>query len=307
MKLACSERAAANRTCRFRRIDGGGFRLAFEVTRRCDLTCAHCFVGPTRPDPALEELVGLIRQAGPLGCRKLIVTGGEPLARCDLEAIVAAAVEQGMLVDLNSNLYSLTRQRAIALKSAGLQEASVSLYGGQRMHDELTRMPGAFERALHGMDLLREAAITVDVHGAIWDDMLCGVAELVETSRRHGAASISFFSVLPGRGRWDRNGYRLTPVRALEAVARACPPTGIPIRIIGLRPAEQEECVMAQGVYGVSVELRLVPCLLSSRSQGGVDLRACGFAEAIEQLDEQIQRKEWRMACHPLVLEESRG
>lgn len=306
MDTVHSERSVADRTCRFRRIDSDGFRLAFEVTRRCDLSCDHCFVQPGRQHPTTGEVTDLIRQGGQLRCRKLIVTGGEPLLRQDLEQIITAAVEEGMLVDLNSNLFSLTPKRTGALKAAGLQEASVSLYGGRQMHDELTRKKGAFDRALQGIEMLREADITVDVHGAVWNGMLPYIDDLVETARRYGVSSISFFRLLPAETRhWS--GRELCPEDALEAVERARTSSSIPIRTVGLLPPERGECVMGNGIYGLGADLRLSPCLLSRRQERGIDMHTHRLREAIALLDAQVKRGEWHMACYPFAGEKANG
>lgn len=299
MATVQSRRSDVDRTCRFRRIDGAGFRLALEVTRRCNLACRHCFVQPDHQHPATGELVALIQEAGRLGCRKLIVTGGEPLLRPDLEQIVATASECGALVDLNSNLYSLTRERVETLRASGLQEASASLYGGQEQHDELTGTKGSFDRALAGIDALRQAGVTVDVHGAIWDRMLPHLESLVETAARHGVSSITFFSLLPTASWSDMDGYTLSPGRALEVVERARASAPIPIRTIGLRPLQEGECAMADGIYGLDADLKLSPCLLSHSERGGVDLRAHSFREGRALLETQIGRGDWRPACCP--------
>jgi MoaA/NifB/PqqE/SkfB family radical SAM enzyme len=299
MDLALSERLHAERGCRFRRIAGPGFRLAFEITRRCNLRCRHCFVKQDQSHPSTGEILRLIRQAGDLHCRKLIVTGGEPLLRDDLEQFIAAAVEAGMLVDLNSNLFALTPERAAALREHGLQEASVSLYGGRHMHDELTQKQGAFDRALKGISWLREVGITVDVHGAIWDAMLPGMENLVMTVKKHGVHSISFFSLLP-TGFWSRGEkYTLNPEKALIRVEQVRARVNIPIRTIGLRSPDRDECVMANGILGISADLQLKPCLLSLGQDRGVDLHEKDLSTALEKVKKQVSQRMWQMACCP--------
>ena len=299
MNKAESIRINEDRVCRFRRIADGGFRLAIEVTGRCNLSCKHCFVRPSQNHPATDEIIGIIRQAERLNCRKLIITGGEPLMREDLEQIISEAASLGILADLNSNLYDLTRGRACGLKAAGLKEASVSLYGVGCFHDELTGRKGSFDRALNGIDLLREAGITVDVHGAVWDKMLPCIHDLIDTAQKHGVSSITFFSLIPTETWGDMGEYIVSPDLALKAVLQERQSASMPIRTIGLRKIENDECTMGNDVYGVGTDMRLVPCLLSRHrnNETGVDLRVHSVPKAMSLLETRIKKGEWHRAC----------
>lgn len=116
--------------------------LRISVTDRCNFRCAYCMpkehFGPGHkflPQPALLSFEEITRLAGvfvQLGVRKLRLTGGEPLLRRDLSALVAQLATlrtpQGQPLDLTltTNGSLLTRQ-AQALKDAGLQRITVSL------------------------------------------------------------------------------------------------------------------------------------------------------------------------------------
>src|SRR5512136_2465809 len=107
-----SLRDNSDRICRFRPVLGGGFRAAIEVTRRCGLHCPHCFVPPQPLDLSLTAIRWLIAELKREGCRKIILTGGEPLLCEDLEEMIRAAAEAGIGVDLNSTLAGLSAGRA---------------------------------------------------------------------------------------------------------------------------------------------------------------------------------------------------
>ena len=303
MALLKSTRLNEDRACRFRRIKGAGFRLAMEVTRRCNLSCQHCFVQLDQNQPTLEELRDVIGQAKQLGCRKLIITGGEPLLRKDLEKIIKIAVGSGLLVDLNSNLFRLTRQRVNALKAAGLQEASVSLYGGREIHDALTQHVGAFDSTLRGIELIRDAGMTVDVHGAVWNDMLPYLPKLVDTIQKRGVSSVTFFSLIPGNRSGNAIIHTYSPALVMKAVSRIREFAAIPVRTVGLCPLQEGECVQGNGIFGIGADMRLKPCLLSehTNNQEGIDLYSCSLKTAISLLSKQILECEWRAACNPSV------
>lgn len=297
-----SFRLDEDHACRFRRISGEGFRLALEITRRCDFKCNHCFVKQEQIQPTTDEILNLIRQAGKLNCRKIIITGGEPLLRDDLEYIIKVATSQGILADLNSNLFNITPHRVKRLKEAGLQEASVSLYGGRLFHDELTGKKGSFEMALKGIDYFREVNIAVDVHGGIWNNMLPNIEELIDIAMKHGVSSISFFSLILSDSSTSTDEYKLSPDLALETIAKARVASSIPVRTIGLRKIRQGECVMGNGIYGIGADLLLRPCLLSSgKNFEGIDLHKNSLKQALSIIDEHICKGGWYPTCNPLT------
>lgn len=291
-RRAASLRTSDDRTCRFRRITGGGIRCALEVTHRCNLACPHCFVARDGQEAPLDELLAVARQLAGVGCRKVIVTGGEPLVRPDLEAIVAACAEQGCLVDLNSNLLALTAQRARALVGAGVREASVSLYGDEGVHDRFVECAGAFARAVRGIRLLRDLGLPVDVHCALGAHNATQMEYLAKLCAELGCASLTFFTTLapaaswrPGPGEWA----------SLAALRAGCP---LPVRTIGTAEADPQECVMAEGIFGVTASLALKPCLLAeARGGGAYDLRWIGLADALMGLRAEVAQSSWVPVC----------
>ncbi len=108
--------------------------LRASVTGRCNLRCAYC--NPPGAEVSADgcdevdagELQGLVRAAAAEGVRKVRITGGEPLMRDDLEALVertgaVAGVEE---VTLTTNGLRLAA-RARSLREAGLDRVNISL------------------------------------------------------------------------------------------------------------------------------------------------------------------------------------
>jgi molybdenum cofactor biosynthesis enzyme MoaA len=289
---AVSLRTSDDRTCRFRRIAGGGIRCALEVTHRCNLACPHCFVARDEEEARIDELLPVLRQLAGVGCRKVVLTGGEPLVRPDLEAIVEACAGQGLLVDLNSNLITLTAPRARALLAAGLREASVSLYGDEAAHDWFVECAGAFARALRGIRLLRELGLPVDVHCALGAHNAAQMEYLATLCVELGCASLTFFTTLapaaswrPGPGEWA----------SLAALRARC---SLPVRTIGMAETDMRECVMAEGIFGVTASLALKPCLLAeARGGSACDLRRIELAGALMRLRAEVAQSSWVPVC----------
>ena len=118
--------------------------LRISVTDRCNFRCNYCMPKevfdkdyPYLPHGALlsfEEITRLARLFLAHGVRKIRLTGGEPLLRKNLEALVAQLAElrtvDGLAPDLTLTTHgSLLARKAKALKDAGLNRVTVSLDG----------------------------------------------------------------------------------------------------------------------------------------------------------------------------------
>ncbi len=189
--------------------------LAWETTRRCNLSCVHCRALPAEDKPtnelSLSEIRAALGQVAAVARPLLIVTGGEPLLREDLFEIIAAARSQGFPVVVATNGTLLTSQLARRLREAGVLRISVSLDGaGADTHDAFRRSPGAFAAALRGIAAAREAGLPFQVNMTLTAETAVELADMVALCQRLGAAALHLFVLVPtGRA-------RLLPVPALD-------------------------------------------------------------------------------------------
>jgi pyrroloquinoline quinone biosynthesis protein E len=107
--------------------------LLAELTHRCPLQCPYCS-NPVELEKAAgelttEEWVRVLDQADELGVLQVHLSGGEPAARRDLEAIVRHAAGLGLYTNLITSGVLLDERRVQALKDAGLDHVQLSLQG----------------------------------------------------------------------------------------------------------------------------------------------------------------------------------
>jgi cyclic pyranopterin phosphate synthase len=108
--------------------------VRISVTDRCNLRCRYCmplgYLGGEQPAEILsyEEIATIAEALVGLGVRKFRLTGGEPLVRRELEVLVAklAAFPEVEDLALSTNAV-LLRDKALALKAAGLKRVNISL------------------------------------------------------------------------------------------------------------------------------------------------------------------------------------
>jgi radical SAM protein with 4Fe4S-binding SPASM domain len=95
-------------------------------------------------------------------------TGGEPLLRRDLEAMIRHARRLGLEVNLVTNGTLADPARARSLARAGLRTAQVSVEAPDaETHDDLTASPGSFDLTLAGIRSLQAAGICVQTNTTV--------------------------------------------------------------------------------------------------------------------------------------------
>jgi pyrroloquinoline quinone biosynthesis protein E len=119
--------------------------LLAEVTYRCPLHCVFCYnpinFAQTQKNQELstEQWKQVLRDARALGSVQLGISGGEPLARDDIEEIVAEAHRLGFYTNLLTSGVGLTEARIAALKAAGLDHIQLSFQDASKhMNDFLS-------------------------------------------------------------------------------------------------------------------------------------------------------------------------
>ncbi|GIG61762.1 hypothetical protein Lfu02_61340 [Longispora fulva] len=144
------------------RLTGREGILQIHPTRRCNLSCLHCYSesGPgAREELALGTLLAVVTDAAELGYTVLSVSGGEPLMYRPLPLLLAHARAHAMRTLVTTN-GTLTSSRHLEPIAAHLDLLALSLDGPPADHDEMRARPGAFDTLASRMDDVRAAGIT---------------------------------------------------------------------------------------------------------------------------------------------------
>jgi radical SAM protein with 4Fe4S-binding SPASM domain len=160
-------------------------RALWEVTRRCDLRCAHCLVegGAKGEELSTEEALSLADQLGVLGVHSVSLTGGEPLLREDIFEIAARVRKHGMLLRFSANGHLVDEAVVKALVDLETQSFSVSLDGLKPTHDRLRMGEKAsgrssFDRVCEAIEKLRKTSILTAVRTTIFKGNIDELPEL---------------------------------------------------------------------------------------------------------------------------------
>lgn len=198
--------------------DGVPHVVAWNLTRRCTLECAHCYIsaGPretAEDELATDEVLRITREILAVNPAPMfILSGGEPLLRDDLPEIAAYAAERGATVVVGTNGTLLTDDRIAALKAAGVTGVAVSIDSLEpRRHDAFRHGPGSFEAVTAAVERLRTHRLDFVIQSTVHRGNRHELERLVDWSAERGAVAFNcYFLVATGRGS------RLTDLTALE-------------------------------------------------------------------------------------------
>ncbi len=132
--------------------------VGWAITGRCNEQCPSCSIWQRIPDElGTEQCLNLIDQMRACGTIAVSLTGGEPLLREDLPAIVRRASGHDMLVKLNTNGILLGERLN---EIVGLSQIAVSLEGLADIHDRI-RHRSTFDKVISAIDAARARGLHV--------------------------------------------------------------------------------------------------------------------------------------------------
>lgn len=187
------------------------FLVIWEATRACALVCRHCRAEARTARDADElsgaEARGLLDHVrAAFGPVLLVITGGDPLERDDLDEVIRHGDAIGLRMAITPSATPLlTPDRVAALQRAGIRRMALSLDGADpATHDGFRGVTGTFARTVRALrtagsiGLETQLNTTIGVHNA---DQLAAIADIGEWHRIR-LWSV-FLLVATGRGRRD--------------------------------------------------------------------------------------------------------
>ena len=140
---------------------------SMDLTHRCNLRCAHCYLGryrdhsrSGRADMDTRRRLEVIDELTRAECLYLLISGGEPLLHPDFPAVYRRAKENGLIVTVFTNATLIDDAAAALFAEWPPHLVEISLYGATGpTYEAVTGIPGSFERCLRGIGLLRDNGI----------------------------------------------------------------------------------------------------------------------------------------------------
>ena len=177
--------------------------VIWEMTQACDLKCAHCRADSRSLRHPLElstaEAFHLIDQIAAMKVPLFVLTGGDPLKRPDLHAIVRYACKRGVHTSLTpSTTPLLVKEAVFKLKQSGLMRLAISLDGSTpELHDGFRGVPGSYAKAIEAIAWCHEAGLPVQVNTTVSHRNLHDLDNMIELLNSLGVVLWSVFFLVP--------------------------------------------------------------------------------------------------------------
>ncbi|OGT90563.1 MAG: heme d1 biosynthesis radical SAM protein NirJ [Gammaproteobacteria bacterium RIFOXYD12_FULL_61_37] len=203
--------------------------VIWNLIRRCNLTCKHCY--STSADKTFagelsgEEVGSVMEDLKAFGVPVLILSGGEPLMRPDIFDISRRSKAMGFYTALSTNGTLISEDNIGEIASVGYDYVGISLDGIAGTHDRFRRREGAFDESLRGIRLCREAGVKVGIRFTLTAENaadLPGLLRLMEAERidKFYLSHLNY----AGRGNKNRAGdahFRVTRL-AMDLLIESC-------------------------------------------------------------------------------------
>lgn len=180
--------------------------LFWECTLRCNLGCKHCGSdcrkSMQQKDMPIKDFLGVIDNITPHvnpNTTMIVLTGGEPLMRNDLEQCGNELYERGYPWGMVSNGLAMTATRLAGLLDAGLRSVTVSLDGLEDTHNNMRGNKLSFAHAYNAIKLLISAGdeLIFDVVTCVTTITFAQLYDLKELLISMGVKRWRIFTVFP--------------------------------------------------------------------------------------------------------------
>lgn len=185
-------------------------QLFWECTQRCNLNCRHCGsdckVSSLQPDMPAADFLAAVDELLPHVDRhrlNIVITGGEPLMRRDLEEVGLQIYRREMPWGIVTNGLGLTPERFGSLKAAGIHNITVSLDGLEDDHNWMRGNTQSFTRALEAIKMIAaDGTLNFDVVTCVNRRSLPTLPQIARLLANAGVKYWRLFTIFPsGRAR----------------------------------------------------------------------------------------------------------
>ncbi|MBU1211134.1 MAG: heme d1 biosynthesis radical SAM protein NirJ [Alphaproteobacteria bacterium] len=182
--------------------------VIWNLTRRCNLKCRHCYaVAADRHFPGeltTSEAIVVLDDLAAFGIPALILSGGEPLSRPDTLDLARRSKAHGLYTALSTNGTTINEHIADEIAEIGFDYVGISLDGIGATNDWFRGATGAFDEALAGVRACRARGIKVGLRFTMTKDNAGELPDLLALAADEGVEKF-YLSHLVYAGRGNKH------------------------------------------------------------------------------------------------------
>lgn len=177
----------------------------WECTLRCNINCLHCG-SDCRKDSAVKDMpaddflkiASQVKEHFNPNKVMMVITGGEPLVRKDLEYVGIELYKMGFPWGFVTNGFALNSHRLNSLMNSGLRSVTVSLDGFEAEHDWIRGRNGSFNKAHNAISLIvKQKDLVYDVVTCVNQRNIDDLFDLKEMLVEMGVKKWRIFTIFP--------------------------------------------------------------------------------------------------------------
>lgn len=185
-----------------------GPAVIWNLIRRCNLRCKHCYSISADIDfpgeLSTEQVFSVMDDLRAFGAPALVLSGGEPLQRPDIFEVSRRAKTLGFFVGLSTNGTGIDAANMDAIATVEYDYVGISLDGMSATHDRFRGKDGAFQAALAGLRRCRDYGIPVGVRFTLTRDNAAELPRVLDLVDAEGIGRF-YLSHLNYAGRGKKN------------------------------------------------------------------------------------------------------
>jgi len=182
--------------------------VIWNLTRRCNLKCRHCYaVAANHHFPGEltgSEAIAVLDDLATYGIPALILSGGEPLYRVDTIELAKRSKAHGLYTALSTNGTPIKDGYADQVAEVGFDYVGISLDGIGATNDWFRGEAGAFDAALAGVRECKRRGIKVGLRFTMTSDNHQQLPDLIQLAKDEGVDKF-YLSHLVYAGRGNKH------------------------------------------------------------------------------------------------------
>src|SRR3989344_2901404 len=164
--------------------------VIWNLIRRCNLTCKHCYSISADTDFPGElstaEVYKVMDDLKGFHVPVLILSGGEPLMRPDIFDISRRSKQMGFYVGLSTNGTLIDESNIGRIAEIGYDYVGISIDGIKQTHDRFRRLDGAFDASMKAIRLCHQRGIKVGMRFTMTQDNAAELPQLLQLMEDEG-------------------------------------------------------------------------------------------------------------------------